>query len=499
MRTGFYILFRPLSATGTYCSVEQPHLHIPNETMWSLPDCTDTMSKRGARRQILGGCLAFVLSGAPLGAADYKRMEAEDPPRFFAALKEGKDHYFRRCFFCHGAHMDGRGPYASALEAPPPSLWGMDRVPERVTARGYASEDEAAKLALWITGYTGPDLRRSEKGDRGRRLYRYSCGQCHGYEGDGKGPAADLLDPAPRDLTRGTRRPARRAIAEGVRGTAMPAWRGIFSAEEIEELAAYVESFASGRAAPPEEAPLPRDAGSLRRGREAYEDLKCASCHGEEGRGDGEAGKGLKPANFRRGNASLRDLHRSFMDGIEGTPMEAYRAKLDGRRAWDLAYYLESLAEPRPPSKAVLAGRVEALPGLAGPEWEDAQKAYFPLIGEVLREPVHPSPSVDMLETRALHDGRELALLLEWDDRFPDPDPPLQRLSDAVEVRAASVLRWDSAAGSSAVYADGRWRVMLKAPLSAWGLEGRWSAPAEFSVRDGASRARSSGRRVALE
>ena len=37
--------------------------------------------------------------------------------------------------------------------------------------------------------------------ERGRIVYRANCVGCHGDEGDGQGPAADTMFPAPRDLT----------------------------------------------------------------------------------------------------------------------------------------------------------------------------------------------------------------------------------------------------------------------------------------------------------
>ena len=38
---------------------------------------------------------------------------------------------------------------------------------------------------------------------QGRDLYAFYCQQCHGINGDGKGPAADILRPRPRDYRKG--------------------------------------------------------------------------------------------------------------------------------------------------------------------------------------------------------------------------------------------------------------------------------------------------------
>ena len=37
----------------------------------------------------------------------------------------------------------------------------------------------------------------------GKQIYRDRCWYCHGKVGDGNGPAADFLDPRPRDFTAG--------------------------------------------------------------------------------------------------------------------------------------------------------------------------------------------------------------------------------------------------------------------------------------------------------
>ncbi|MBI5049170.1 MAG: hypothetical protein HZB54_09555, partial [Deltaproteobacteria bacterium] len=40
--------------------------------------------------------------------------------------------------------------------------------------------------------------------EKGKLIYFKRCSFCHGLEGDGDGPAADSLDPRPRDFTAGT-------------------------------------------------------------------------------------------------------------------------------------------------------------------------------------------------------------------------------------------------------------------------------------------------------
>ena len=76
----------------------------------------------------------------------------------------------------------------------------------------------------------------AQRGDpqAGKAVYDRRCALCHGVEGDGKGAAADLLDPRPRDFTTGVykiRSTANRVpsdqdlfriITDGMPGTSMP-------------------------------------------------------------------------------------------------------------------------------------------------------------------------------------------------------------------------------------------------------------------------------------
>lgn len=83
-------------------------------------------------------------------------------------------------------------------------------------------------------------------------LFRKHCSNCHGVTGDGRGPAASLQNPYPRDFRAGifkfkstprgeppTRADLRRTIMHGMPGTAMPAFR-LLPESDIEALVDYV-------------------------------------------------------------------------------------------------------------------------------------------------------------------------------------------------------------------------------------------------------------------
>jgi mono/diheme cytochrome c family protein len=88
--------------------------------------------------------------------------------------------------------------------------------------------------------------------ERGAIAYRRRCAGCHGVSGDGNGPAAEYLDPKPRDYRKGlfkfastprgnkpTRSDLKRIIHRGAKGTSMPAFRWLPD-EELNEIIDYV-------------------------------------------------------------------------------------------------------------------------------------------------------------------------------------------------------------------------------------------------------------------
>lgn len=97
----------------------------------------------------------------------------------------------------------------------------------------------------------------------GAILYQTGCANCHGPDGRGDGPSAATLRPAPRDFAARpwrfdrTRDSARKVIADGIPGTAMPAGRASYSPAEIEALAEHV--LALGNSRPPVTFEPPRD------------------------------------------------------------------------------------------------------------------------------------------------------------------------------------------------------------------------------------------------
>lgn len=75
----------------------------------------------------------------------------------------------------------------------------------------------------------------------------------------------------------------------------------------------------------------------------------CSSCHGNEGKGDGEAGKSLKPVprNFSdakwKNGSELPKVIASITNGIKGTSMSGYKDMLTAEEIEAVAKHVRKL------------------------------------------------------------------------------------------------------------------------------------------------------------
>lgn len=79
----------------------------------------------------------------------------------------------------------------------------------------------------------------------GREIYNFRCYFCHGYSGDARTLAAQMLDPVPRDFTDAGATPLSReamlqVVTEGRPGTAMKPFAGLLSEAEIAAVVDFV-------------------------------------------------------------------------------------------------------------------------------------------------------------------------------------------------------------------------------------------------------------------
>jgi len=210
---------------------------------------------------------------------------------------------------------------------------------------------------------------------RGEHAYDRWCRTCHGGDGRGDGPSARWLDLPPRDLVRAEYRwrstpsgslptdtDLRRTLDDGLFGTPMPGWRDRLPGRLRTDLVAFVKTLSERFADPDEYEPpivIPRPPepteGSVEVGRDVYTRMQCGTCHGERGDGDGEAAGELKdslgrplPAydftkGYYKGGTSPQAIYRTYMTGLDGTPMPAYEHAVPKDERWPLVFYTLSL------------------------------------------------------------------------------------------------------------------------------------------------------------
>lgn len=284
----------------------------------------------------------------------------------------------------------------------------------------------------------------------GKEVYGQKCAICHGEKGDGNGDAAYLLYPRPRDLTLGvfkirstpsgtlpTDEDLFRTISEGMAGTAMMPWKDELSEREIWAVVYYIKTFSERwrKEKPgtpvPIGTPPPKTPELLKLGKKVYEKMQCGQCHGEKGKGDGPAAATLKdqwdmpiipydftvPGRFK-GGGKPEDIVRTFTTGMDGTPMPSYgKGVLTEKERWALAYYVLSLAVPKPErptiGNRIVAQRHEgALPlDPLHPAWLKAPHTEIPVRLLWLRK-----ETIETIRVRALYNDKQLALLVVWDD-----------------------------------------------------------------------------------
>ncbi|MFZ1058674.1 MAG: c-type cytochrome [Candidatus Rokuibacteriota bacterium] len=305
---------------------------------------------------------------------------------------------------------------------------------------------------------------------QGKLIYEKKCLLCHGEKGDGNGPAAPLLDPRPRDFTKGkykirtsasgrlpTDADLFRLVSEGMPGTSMPGWK-VLPEKDRRDLVAYLKTFAGDAfKEAPKVADLPREVASskesLARGKEMFEAIECNKCHGSAGRGDGPSapelkddwGNPVRPANLTkawafRGGGSPKEVATRLVTGLMGTPMPSFIDSVEKPEdVWHVANYVKSLGPDKPVFATILtvrAVRGEIPDDPAAPFWSSQPFSNFPLAGQVIVDPRNFNPSIDLIAVRAAYSDAEIAFHLTWDDPTASkPDPKAKTFADQVALQ----------------------------------------------------------------
>lgn len=290
----------------------------------------------------------------------------------------------------------------------------------------------------------------------GKKVYTRHCWPCHGEDGGGDGPAAEILEPRPRNFVSALFKLRTtstgnlpidedmfKTITNGMPGSAMPSFANLLNEDERWQVIYYLKTFADyfsdpsldpkksvvSIGKPPQSTP-----DRIKKGRAAYEKGECFKCHGNEGKGNGESaneltnqeGYRILPRNLTkgwkyRGGTSLTDIYTRFTTGMDGTPMPSFVDTLTDEERWDLSLYVKSLIIERDLTGSMLKGMyVEGdLPtDPMDPTWNIAPVLDISLAGQIIWKPRWLIPSVDRMLVQCIFNDNDIAFNISYDDRF---------------------------------------------------------------------------------
>src|SRR3972149_5033178 len=297
--------------------------------------------------------------------------------------------------------------------------------------------------------------------EKGKLIYFKRCSFCHGLLGDGDGPAAQFMDPRPRDFTSGTYKfrttqsgelptdeDLFRTVSRGLTGTPMQAFdneriKNGLTEEERWQVIYYIQTFAPEFSNPELDpykkvikpsAKISYSSESVEKGKAIFERVKCWECHGKGGKGDGvkeerkdDWGFPIRIRNVTqpwkiKAGSEPEDIFMRFSTGISGTPMPSFVDSLKEEERWHLANFIKSLQNPISEGTvmeaAQIIGDIPMDPEIA--EWQKAQPIDVRLAGQVVAAPRWQNPGIDKVRVKALYNDKEIGFLLEWDDPFKD-------------------------------------------------------------------------------
>lgn len=327
--------------------------------------------------------------------------------------------------------------------------------------------------ALLLALPHGPALAKPGDVEKGEAIYAMRCLQCHGKEGDGLGPAAERLNPSPRDFTLGLYKIISsafdadlpndedlfRMVRDGMPGTAMPGWSDMLSDQDMWDVIAYIKTFAELEGEPEGQvdygAQVKSSPESIAAGKKLFlAGDRCTECHGVEGKGDAikklkdDNGERTWPRNltkpwtFRASN-DPKDIFTRISAGIPTTQMPSFadpksKKKLSIEERWNVANYVASLAKTervvRPENTVIQAARIEGeLPASPDdPAWDNAPPSTFFMVPQIVVAPRFFKAANDTVSVRALYNEKNVSLHLEWDDRTKSipGDANAQKVSD---------------------------------------------------------------------
>lgn len=303
---------------------------------------------------------------ARLGPEGINPLPAPEPPPVEPVEWGGRLVRERACAACHKiGEQDG-------VISPDLSFEGLIReerwltehfhnprsvVPDSIMPSFRFSDGEFRAMAAYLASLrTPPPLMTPAES------YRALCLRCHGAQGNGAGPIAPYLDPAPRDFTKSAFMNSKQrsrllaSIRDGVPGTSMPGWGKVLDDARRSELLDYIFATYVGGARKepkvrnvPETNPVPTSAESVARGGQEFM-RRCTGCHGVKADGKGPNSLDIlpRPRNLRNrpfvAGTPDRRLLESILYGVQGTAMPPWiDYGLTTSDAGDIVNYIRSI------------------------------------------------------------------------------------------------------------------------------------------------------------
>ena len=186
---------------------------------------------------------------------------ASDPDDLQEEVSRGETLFVANCASCHGPSGRGDGKASASLLPKPANLTAARFSDERLSSvlwngvvgsamppwRQLPAEDLRALVAYIQSLHlpsAAPPTQEPASLTVGKFLFSANCASCHGDAGEGNGPAAGALAPAPTNfhLKKPTQERVWDVLENGVPGTAMPPWRSQLNADERRALIEFVRS-----------------------------------------------------------------------------------------------------------------------------------------------------------------------------------------------------------------------------------------------------------------
>ena len=285
---------------------------------------------------------SIMIRGKAVALKYLKNPLRQDQANLAKNIHEGGEVYFKKCFLCHGDHLDGKGLFWDRFFPPPADFthpvsvvslpesfayWrimkGGQGLPEKFAPWDSAmpawenqlTEEEVWKVILYIYAKASEKKNTVSQAvppeptlEKGKELYFEKCSYCHGDTGKGDGPSAKYSSPRPRNFTKShikirstafgkipTDQDIFDRITLGMPGTTMPGWANLSTSDRW-SLVLYLKTLGrkykrfvdKGKVHEPilVPDPPPFTLESLASGKELFLQ-NCSGCHGVKGRSDG--------------------------------------------------------------------------------------------------------------------------------------------------------------------------------------------------------------------